>query len=194
MNERLLDLLRHGEVQGGARFRGDQDDPLSERGWEQMRLATESACDWTEIISSPSCRCADFARQLAEQLGLPFSLEPAIAERGFGAWEGLAAYQIPPDELSRFWDDPVGYTPPDGEPFAEFRDRVRQARHDILARYGEHPLLVTHGGVIRMLVAETLQMPDEAILLVEVPYACFTRLRILEAPGRPSLVFHRGQA
>jgi len=28
-----IDLLRHGEPVGGKRYRGQIDDPLSEKGW-----------------------------------------------------------------------------------------------------------------------------------------------------------------
>jgi len=34
-----LDLMRHGEPVGGRRYRGQMDDPLSEKGWAQMRNA-----------------------------------------------------------------------------------------------------------------------------------------------------------
>ena len=190
MAERLLDLLRHGEVQGGARFRGDQDDPLSPLGGEQMRRATADRPGWTRIISSPSRRCVEPARGLASDLGLPIEERAVFRERGFGAWEGLAADEIPDDLLSRFWADPVGYTPPGAEPFAEFRIRVLDGWQDLLREPDSQDLLVTHGGVIRVLVAEVLRMPADAFLLIEVPFACRTRLRIPAPPWRPSLVFH----
>ena len=31
-----IDLIRHGEPVGGRKYRGQTDDPLSEKGWEQM--------------------------------------------------------------------------------------------------------------------------------------------------------------
>jgi len=35
-----IDLLRHGEPEGGVRYRGDGvDDPLSARAWKQMWAA-----------------------------------------------------------------------------------------------------------------------------------------------------------
>ena len=164
MSERLLDLLRHGEVQGGARFRGEQDDPLSPLGWEQMRRATSDRPGWTRIISSPSRRCADF-----------------------GAWEGLAADEIPGELLDRFWADPVNYTPPGAETFAAFRARVLDGWRDLLCATDPHALLVTHGGVIRILASEVLRMSEDGFLLFEAPYACHVRLRIPDPPWRPSL-------
>ena len=40
MSEKIvtrIDLIRHGEPVGGRRYRGQIDDPLSEKGWKQMR-------------------------------------------------------------------------------------------------------------------------------------------------------------
>lgn len=36
----IIDLLRHGDVEGGQKYRGQLDDPLSELGWNQLRTAT----------------------------------------------------------------------------------------------------------------------------------------------------------
>ncbi|MBK5963679.1 histidine phosphatase family protein [Thiocystis minor] len=191
MAERFLDLLRHGEVQGGTRFRGDRDDPLSPLGWEQMRLATSDLTGWTRILSSPSRRCVEFARELADGLGLPIEARLAFRERGFGAWEGLAVDQIPAEALHDFWADPVGYTPPDAETFTAFRARVLDGWRALRSEPDPHSLLVTHGGVIRILAAEVLRMSEDAFFLFEVPHASRTRLRIPDPPWRTSLVFHR---
>ncbi|MFE8034993.1 histidine phosphatase family protein [Thiohalocapsa marina] len=207
MSEQFIDLLRHGEVQGGACFRGDRDDPLTPAGWGQMRQATATdGSAWGRVISSPARRCSDFARHLADTAGLPFETRTAFRERGFGDWEGLTAAQIPAEALDAFWSDPVGYTPPGAEPFDAFRTRVLDGWRDLQQPQPSnwapgrpyssppsppHSLLVTHGGVIRMLVAEVLRMPPDAVLLLEVPHACLTRIRVPARPWRPSLVFHR---
>nr|WP_207280918.1 histidine phosphatase family protein [Thiocystis violacea] len=185
-----MDLLRHGEPEGGTRFRGTLDDPLSPLGWEQMRRATAGAGDWTRVISSPSRRCLAFARELAETHAIALAECAALRERDFGDWEGLAPDQIPSQALQAFWDDPVGYAPPGAEPFPDFRARVLGAWGDLLRASEAQTLVVTHGGVIRVLLAEVLRMADEALLSLEVPHACLSRLRLYPPPGRASLVFH----
>jgi len=192
MPERFVDLLRHGDVEGGACFRGERDDPLSPLGWEQMRHATAGigSPGWTRIIASPARRCADFARELSAARGLPLTLADDWRERAFGDWEGVPLDAIPSDQLQRFWDDPAGYTPPRAEPFADFRARVLAIWQTLLGQRDAHTLLITHGGVIRVLVAEVLCMADAGLLLLEVPHACLTRLRIYPPPGRPSLIAH----
>jgi len=105
-----LDLLRHGEPLGGRRYRGAIDDPLSERGWQQMRDATAMPAAWQGIISSPLTRCAAFATELADRLELPLSIDPRLQEVGFGSWEGQTGEQLratDPQILQRFFATPT---------------------------------------------------------------------------------------
>ncbi len=105
-----IDLIRHGEPEGGTRFRGWQDDPLSEQGWSQMRQAVGEHNPWQQIISSPLLRCAAFAAELSGRLELPMTTEGRLQEIGFGEWEGRRAaelYQESPDAVGNFWRDPV---------------------------------------------------------------------------------------
>ncbi len=194
MTDRFVTLLRHGEVQGGARFRGGHDDALSESGWAQMRAVAARAAErpqpWGRIVSSPARRCAEFARRLSQESRLPLTLSWAFAERCFGDWEGLAAHQIPAAELTRFWDDPAGYTPPGAEPFANFRARVLAGWTALLDDPEPHTLIVTHGGALRVIAAAVLGLTDLTGILIEVPLACVTRVRLPPAPGRPSLMSH----
>lgn len=170
-----LDMLRHGETQGGTGFRGRLDDELSERGWRQLREATAGVGGWQRVVSSPLRRCADFARQLAGERGLPFELEPDLRELDFGAWEGLTAADLmngQSEQLARFWNDPYAFTPPQGEPVADFEARVVAAVERLTDRCaGEQVLLVTHAGVMRLLLAEARGLPRAQLLKVEVGHA-----------------------
>jgi alpha-ribazole phosphatase len=160
-----------------------------------MRIVTEAdaaagRAGWNRILYSPARRCAAFAQELAARRRLPSASMPIFRERGFGAWEGLRADQIPIEDLSRFWADPLGYDPPNAEPFADFRKRVQKGWQQLLAGSDANPLVVTHGGVVRVITGEVLGLAADALLLVEVPPACRTRLRIPTGGGRPSLISH----
>ncbi len=184
----VIDLLRHGETAGGARFRGSTDDALTEVGWTQMRTATEQgAPGWDRIISSPLKRCADFACELGQQHSLPVSLDERFQEMHFGAWEGCSAAELmatDADALTRFWNDPLRHTPPQAEPLADFELRVMSAWRDVVSRYaGENILLVTHGGVIRVLLCHTRQHPIERLLEFEVGHASIQRIHIGHPQG-----------
>jgi len=199
MNEfTVVDLLRHGEPDGGQKFRGAVDDPLSERGWEQMRTAVGDYRQWEAIISSPLIRCAAFAQELAERLDCPLHIIPAFTEISFGVWEGRSVAEVhetDPRALGQFWRDPVAYPIPDGEPVVDFDQRIGQAWEALLEEYrGRHVLLVTHGGVIRMVLRQLLDMPIRRIWRMEAPFASLTRMRVHRDPeSEPHLVFHNGR-
>ena len=62
MQKTTLDFLRHGQPNGGSRYRGNGvDDPLSDLGWRQMRDTTAGVAGWQRVISSPMQRCVAFA-------------------------------------------------------------------------------------------------------------------------------------
>lgn len=189
----VVDLIRHGEPEGGVRIRGWQDDPLSDRGWRQMWQAVDGDNPWSLVVSSPLSRCAGFAGQLASRNGIPLQHEERLKEIGFGEWEGLTPDSLcasDPESISRFWNDPTANPPPGGEPFQQFQRRVTQAWRDIEeSNRGGHLLLVAHGGVIRMLIAHVLGMPATNLFRMEVPYAARSRICV-EQDGVARLSFH----
>lgn len=184
----IVGLLRHGETRGSPRFCGSTDDPLTELGWKQVRAAVKNdGSAWQRIISSPLSRCADFAWELGDQLGLPVSLDERFQEMHFGAWEGRSAAELmdtDAEALGLFWDDPKSNTPPLAEPLLQFESRVLSAWHNTLARYsGESMLLVTHGGVIRTLLCHLQQQPIERLLQFEVKHAALRRVEAMDTGG-----------
>ncbi len=187
-----VDLMRHGEPVGGRRYRGQIDDPLSEKGWAQMHAAVGDTVPWTHIVSSPLLRCRAFAETLADRHGLPLALDERLREVGFGEWEGKSAAEIEqgaPGTLARFKADPVNARPVGAEPLADFHARVATALDDMLAQHAsQHVLLVGHAGVMRMALAWALHIPLEHAYRVEVATASLTRLRF--ESGRASLIFH----
>lgn len=193
-----VDLLRHGEPEGGQKFRGAVDDALSLHGWEQMRATVGDYRDWQVIVSSPLIRCAAFARELAERLDRPLEIVPEFVELSFGVWEGRSVADVnatDPLTLARFWRDPVAHPIPGGEPVADFDRRVGRAWNALLERHrGRHLLLVAHGGIIRMVLRQLLEIPVRRIWRIEVPFAAISRIRQHRDPdAEPHLVFHNGR-
>jgi alpha-ribazole phosphatase/probable phosphoglycerate mutase len=189
-----IDLIRHGEPQGGVLIRGWQDDPLSEQGWTQMREAVAEHRPWDQIVCSPLARCYDFARELEQSLDIPLSVDERLKELGFGQWEGRdpkRLYQESPEAVSNFWKNPVEFPPPDGEPMTLFQSRVESAWQDIqIYHQGHHVLLVGHGGVNRMIIGKVLGIPLSHLFRMEIPYAAISRICIEQ--GTPRLVFLGG--
>lgn len=194
-----IDLIRHGEPVGGSKYRGQTDDPLSEKGWAQMRVAVGDRRPWEVVVTSPLARCRAFAEELAARLTLPLEVDARLMEIGFGEWEGRTAEELlatDSERLTRFWNDPLRYAPPSGETLITFRDRVLAAWEDILARYaGRHVLIVGHAGTIRIAVCHVLDMPLDRLFRILVPNAGITRIQVdMNGAGvLPRLVFHAGQ-
>ena len=196
MTDTIIDLIRHGEPVGGRRYRGQIDDPLSERGWEQMWSAVEQPGPWEEIVCSPLVRCSAFAHALAERLQIPCREDERLQEVGFGVWEGHSGNELKRDDpqlLSRFYHDPVGQRPEGAEPLEEFHGRVRDAFEEIRTECrGRHVLVVTHAGVIRAVIAHVIQAPLSGMYRISVPTASLAR--VLSNTERPAtLMFHGRQ-
>jgi alpha-ribazole phosphatase/probable phosphoglycerate mutase len=189
-----LDLMRHGEPVGGRKYRGQIDDPLSDKGWAQMRLALGEHAPWSRIVASPLLRCRAFADELGARLKLPLSIDARLMEVGFGVWEGHTAAEIEaatPGAIARFKADPLHARPAGAEALADFYARVAAALDEIIATHrDQHLLLVGHAGVIRMAFAYALALPLANAYRIEVASASLTRLRFDGANA--SLVFHGG--
>jgi alpha-ribazole phosphatase len=181
-----LDLLRHGETELGGGLRGSLDDALTEKGWTQMRAAVVEGGPWDRIVSSPLQRCARFAAELGEQLSLSVHLDKDLQELHFGAWEGQSAaalMETDAETLGLFWADPYSFTPPQGEPVSEFSSRVLAAVARLHNTYaGDRVLLISHGGVMRLLLAQARGLPREQLLNVEVAHGAVFALTV-EADG-----------
>ncbi|MHC8315397.1 alpha-ribazole phosphatase family protein [Pseudomonas sp. LB3P31] len=181
-----LDLLRHGETELGGGLRGSIDDALTETGWTQMRAAVVEQGPWDRVISSPLQRCARFAEELGARLNVPVQLDQDLQELHFGAWEGQSAAALMETDaqgLGLFWADPYSFTPPQGERVEDFSARVLAAVERLHGAYaGERVLLVSHGGVMRLLLAQARGLPREQLLNVEVGHGAMFAL-VVESAG-----------
>jgi len=193
-----VDLIRHGEPVGGRKYRGQTDDPLSEKGWAQMWNAVGDYARWQRIVTSPLSRCQAFADALAEKRGIPVSVEARFKEINFGIWEGQTAAQLTahdPDLLFDFRCDPVTHRPAGAELLADFHARVIAGWQAMLdAHCGEHLLVVCHAGVIRMVLASVLGMPVSNAYRIQVGSAALSRIVVEERHGQSlaTLLFHDG--
>ncbi|MCF7969759.1 MAG: alpha-ribazole phosphatase family protein [Methylococcaceae bacterium] len=178
-----IDLLRHGEVLGGSCYRGITDDPLTAKGWQQMQDKLNGDTHWDVIISSPLSRCYQFATALTSKLQQPLISEPAFQEIDFGDWEGKTAEQIEPQLLSQFYADPVNFSPPNGEHFNDFQQRILVAWQALLEELqGNRILLISHAGVIRIILAHSLGLDIQHSFRLKIDHACLSSLEHFHSP------------
>ena len=195
----IIDLLRHGEVAADSwAFRGSTDIALSEKGWKQMRTASAAMDRVDHIATSPMQRCKHFAEELSAKQQTDLMTLDNMREINFGDWEGLSFEQLEAKHgplLQQFWQSPVGICPPQGEPFDVFTCRVLEAWQTwINADVGNHRLLIAHGGVIRVLIAHIMDMPMSSLWRLDLPYASWSRVSLLEGHQPRVLFMNRNPA
>jgi len=184
MSDTQIDIIRHGEPEGGRRYRGHGiDDPLSKIGWQQMWDAVPEKPTWDHIVSSPLLRCLKFSEALADSMGIEFTVQDDLKEIGFGTWEGRTPDDIKNNEgdaLERFLQDPVNNRPPGAEPLDDFAGRVWTVYEGIAEQYrGQHVLVVGHAGVVRAITSKILGMSlDDVYSRLKVEYAAIATTRV----------------
>ena len=186
-NITTIDLLRHGECMGDNIYRGVSDVALTETGKRQMQTAIKSLNDnhWQHIISSPLSRCQDFAQSLAHQRSLQLTIEPRLKEIDFGDWDGHdinEVYRSSPHTVDAFYLDKENPCAPNGEPLNSFKTRVIAALNDMVQRHkGQHILTIQHGGSIRMILCNILNIPTTQSINFSIPYASISRIEIIHS-------------
>lgn len=126
------------------------------------------------VWSSPLRRCLD----LAEQLHPSPAVDARLAEMDFGTWEGRPWDEVPRAELDAWAADVAGYAPPGGESPRQLQERVLEFLAGL--EVGE-AVLVTHGGVIRVLEAYVTGRPIAANLARVAGYGTVTTLTFRDA-------------
>ncbi|WP_061018207.1 alpha-ribazole phosphatase family protein [Vibrio splendidus] len=154
-------LLRHGKVEGKAALNGLSDVLVNPELQEQICEAlAKQDITFDCVVTSPLRRCSDLANLYAERMSVPLSVAPGFQEMNFGEVDG-----VPFDELEdkwamleTFWKDPANHQLTGAESLQGFHDRVTQAWSQLLNDPSDNILLVTHGGVIRILLAHGLDI------------------------------------
>lgn len=193
MKHKTIDIIRHGEPEGGNVFRGRTDHALTELGWQQLNDATENQ-NWDVVITSPLQRCHRFAEKIAAEKNIELLIAPEFQEFDFGLWENQdmeKVFKEEFDQIKGMWSDPMNFVAPEGESILNFEARVLKAWFGCLARPEERQLIVCHGGVIRILLKEILGLPFTNINRMDVPYACRSQVRVSEVePYQYQLITH----
>lgn len=170
----ILHLLRHGEPEGAGRLIGATDALSTAAG---IAACLEQACDLgiEALVASDLSRARLAGEAIAEKTGVSLAIDPRWRELDFGQWDGLAPGEVDNAALARFWDDPDGCAPPDGERWSDLVRRVSAGLHNLAAR---PTLVVTHGGAMRAALAVLCGFDMRQTWAVDLPYASLLSLRV----------------
>lgn len=166
---RLL-LVRHAETiwNAAGRIQGQVDPPLSELGRRQCRLLAKrfAGLSVDAIFSSDLQRAATTAEAVAEAAGSRVTIATGLREVALGEWEGADRESLArrwPELFARWVQQPSWDLVPGGEGEAAFRARVAETLDEVLASGARTAVLVTHIGVIRLLLSVAFDLPRVAL-------------------------------
>jgi alpha-ribazole phosphatase len=132
------------------------------------------------IFSSPASRCLLLARELAAPRQP--TLDDALREMNFGAWEGLAWDAVPRDELDAWAADVWSYSPGGAESAAMVAQRWQRWQRGWAGESGD-AVVVTHAGVIRVALRCSGQLSSSAFSRAVIDYGSVHRIEAASAPA-----------
>jgi probable phosphoglycerate mutase len=191
-------LARHGETPWNreGRVQGWAATGLTDRGREQARALGAwlgGAHTVDRVLSSDLERTRATAATVREAAGgLPApSFDPSLRERGFGVYQGFLAEEMadrfPDHDRSKSFLT-LDVDPLNGESVAAFIDRVERAWGGLTESVadGETAVVVTHGGVLKLVRAFLSDRNSrEALARSSPPNCSVTEVRL---DGGPELV------
>jgi len=130
----------------------------------------------TQVISSPLQR----SRRLAAALHPQPSCDERLLEIHFGEWEGRSWERIERGLLDEWASDVLHFVPPGGESVAMLQARAIDCVGDLR---GSDCALVTHAGVIRVLLGHWLQLPVDVWSRLPLDFGSITLLEITAGNG-----------
>lgn len=179
-----LFLLRHGAIDNPDQgMVGQIDLALSRQGRAQARRWAKilEPIAFERIVASDLARTRDTATVVAG--GRPVEPLPVLREINLGVWEGLTREQIKrryPDLWVARWQDLPNCRPPQGESFADLAQRVVPAVMAIGAAATGPVLIVTHAGVIRVVLCHLLGMDLANLFRIGLDYGA---LNLIDPEG-----------
>lgn len=154
----MLYVVRHGETEWNAidKVLGRTDIPLNDRGKKQAMEAARSLKD-AEIdvfLCSPMLRTRQTAETISNEIGIPYEIDGRLIESDFGMFEGVGRF----DEKYQAAKREYFARYPGGESYFDMAARVFPLIKEL---EGRNALLVTHGGICRMICSYFNDMGNE---------------------------------
>ncbi|GAB3251072.1 alpha-ribazole phosphatase [Larkinella harenae] len=170
-----IHLIRHTTpaVAPGLIYGRTEVDLLNSFPDEVAQIRNKLPARLDAWYSSPSRRCT----QLAEQLAPAFMIDDRLCEFHFGDWEGKTWDTVDPNESKAWMDDYVNVCSPNGESMVQMNERVTAFWAELIRLPYQTAGIVTHGGVIRLLLAADQKLPLATVFSLKVDYGAVVQLR-----------------
>ena len=165
-------FLRHGPIAEEYRkvFYGQMDVPLSPQG-EKLSLEVVEGLKklpLKRLFSSPLKRALYPALVLSKEKEIPLEIREELKEINYGEWAGREREEVYKEPL--YWERLKKETlaPPGGESLKELRERARTFWESLKSLEEGNYAIFTHGGFIRALLCELLELKSSQFFTFEV--------------------------
>ena len=170
MKDTVLILIRHGETLWNTQLRmqGSLDSDLTPKGKSQIKALGK----WMKEVPFDYLYCSDTPRahKTAEAIrkftGHNLNLDKRLREKNLGVFEGLTSEEAReryPENFQQFKTAGASYEIDQGESTQQLLERSLDAIEEIRDRHPQKvAVVVTHGGVVRVLMKHVLGIPLDA--------------------------------
>lgn len=170
MKETEIILIRHGETEWNSqkRMQGHSNSNLSEVGRGQIQALGElmKNVSFDHIYSSDSLRARQTAEAITQYSGHTLQFDQRIREKNLGVFEGLTSTEAKerhPEIYRLFKTAGANYVIDEGESTQQLLERALEFIEEIRLRHPqERVVMVTHGGVVRVLMKHALGLSIDA--------------------------------
>ncbi len=185
-------LIRHGQTRSNVTgyLMGQVDEILNDVGYAQANSLAARIADLpiTSVYSSPLRRALETAAIVARPHGLTPVTCPDLTEIDYGDWQGLHRGRIR-QLWPELWQRSRMYAPdvviPNGESLEQVNRRAIRAFDTITtAEAGGQVAIVTHQGILKVMVAYILSAPNSICSRFELGNASLSLVRITDATPR----------
>ena len=132
--------------------------------WEVVKRQLPE--DFDVVYSSPALRCTELAKRITPD----FRIDNRLTELNFGEWEGKTWDTVDQVQLQLWMDDFVNVTVPGGESMLEMFERVKDFWQELSSISCQKSAIVTHAGVIRLILSLVRQIPLASVFEIKVSY------------------------
>lgn len=181
-------LVRHGQTQANVekRYCGRSEMPLTAVGITQAQAVSQKLTDiaFDHFFCSELARAQQTAATLLQQRPFSFIRNPLLNEIDFGDWEMHSAAELSdkyPIHYQAWCDDWQHITPPGGESFALFNQRIALFIKQLRSLDSQaNILIVSHQGVLRLLISQLLKLPPALMWHFAIEQGAWSEMQLYD--------------
>ena len=178
-----LILIRHGETQWTKlqKFQGSTDTRLTSKGRRQAYAIAKAlkSSGIQHLYCSTLSRAKDTAEIIRRSIRKKVRTDGRLNELNFGHWEGKSRQQLlkERDPIYARWTRGQLLTPTRGESLQSMRKRSGNFIARCLKSHkGKRIAVVAHGGTIKMIIDEALNLPVRSLWSLRIDPASISVL------------------